>query len=146
MDPFAALGVAANICQFVDYGYKVVSGAFDIYNSMDGTLSANDIIETVAKDLTSLCTQLEQASLDENQVRLTESEAALPPLARGCNVLGRELLSVLEDLIVNGRHKKLESAWVAVKSRYKASQLRDYERILGSFRSEMATHLLKILT
>ena len=146
MDPFTALGLAANICQFVDYGYKLVSGAFEIYNSLDGTLSANRILETITKDLTNLCAELEQASLDSNNDSTSESEAALLPLARACRVMGQELLSVLKDLKVKGRQKKLESAWLAFKSRFKASQLGDYERTLGLYRAEMATRLLKILT
>lgn len=146
MDPFTALGLAANICQFVDYGYKLVSGALELYNSLDGTLSANRILETIAKDLANLCAELEQAPLDSNNNSTSESEAALLPLARACKVMGQELLSVLEDLKVKGRHKKLESAWLAVRSRYKASQLRDYERTLGLYRAELATRLLKILT
>ena len=64
MDPFAALGLADNICQFVDFGYKLVSGASELYNSVDGTLSANNILAAIAQDLTNLCTELEQASLD----------------------------------------------------------------------------------
>ncbi len=145
MDPFTSLGLAANICQFVDYGYKVVSGAVELYHSMDGTLSANKILETITTDLTNLCTELEQASID-NKGSTSESEAALLPLARDCKVIGQELLSVLEDLKFNGRHRKLESAWAAFRSRYKARQLRDYERTLGSYRSAMVTRLLKILT
>lgn len=112
MDPFTALGLAANICQFVDYGYKLASGAFELYNSMDGTLSANKILEIIAKDLANLCTELEQASLDSYKGSTSESEAALLPLARACKDMGQELLSVLDDLKLKGRHKKLESAWV----------------------------------
>ena len=146
MDPFSALGVAANICQFVDYGYKVVSGAFELYHSIDGTLPANKILETIAEDFANLCTELDQESLDSIRGSTTESEAALLRLARACKVTGQELLSVLEDLKLKSRHKKLESAWVAVKSRYKANQLKDYERTLGFYRSEIVTRLLKILT
>ena len=146
MDPFTALGVAANICQFVTYGYKVVSGAFELYHSTDGTLSANKILETIAEDLANLCTELDQESLDSVKGSMTESEAALLPLARACKVTGQELLSVLEDLKLKSRHQKLESAWVAVKSRCKAKQLKDYEHTLGLYRSEIATRLLKILT
>lgn len=97
MDPFTALGLAANICQFVDFGYKLVSGAFELYNSMDGTLSANKILESIAKDLANLCTELEQASLDSNHGSTSEPEAALIPLARACKAMGQELFSVLED-------------------------------------------------
>lgn len=145
MDPFTALGVAADICQFLDYGYKLVPGAFELYGSMDGTLSANRILEIIAMDLAKLCTELEQASLESNK-GLTDSEAALLPLARDCRVMGQELLFVLEDLKLKSRHNKLESAWIAFRSRCKASQLKGYERALGLYRSEMATRLLKILT
>lgn len=146
MDPFIALSLAANICQFIDYGYKLVSGAFELYNSLDGTLPASKVLEVIAMDLANICTELEQASLDSNKGSTSESEAALLPLARACKSMGQDILSVLEDLKLKGRHKKLESALVAVRSRYKASQLRDYERTLGVYRSEMATRLLKILT
>ena len=36
-EAFAALSIAANIAQFVDYARQLISGGKEIYNSLDGT-------------------------------------------------------------------------------------------------------------
>ncbi|KAH6999580.1 hypothetical protein EDB80DRAFT_883925 [Ilyonectria destructans] len=48
MDPLSALGFAANILQFVDIGYKLVSSVIEVHNSVTGTTSDNfNVLDTV---------------------------------------------------------------------------------------------------
>jgi hypothetical protein len=47
-DPVAALGLAANIFQFVEQGCKLVSKGKQLYKSADGALKENVDIEIIA--------------------------------------------------------------------------------------------------
>jgi len=47
-DPVAALGLAANIFQFVEQGCKLVSKGKQLYKSADGVLKENVDIEIIA--------------------------------------------------------------------------------------------------
>ena len=51
MDPLAALSLAGNIIQFVDFGGRLLGGAGEIYRSADGSLKVHDELELVATDL-----------------------------------------------------------------------------------------------
>ena len=48
LDPMAALGLAGNIVQFVDFSIKLVGKVHEIHKSVDGALAENLDIEIVA--------------------------------------------------------------------------------------------------
>ena len=144
MEPLAAIGLAGNIIQFLEFGGKLVSGAFELYN--DGATSSNRILEENSTDLYHICKGLEQRAEDFCGHSRTESEAALLPLVESCTVLGEEFNRVLEYLKVKGRHKRWKSAQKILETAWKAKDLRRYEKHLDLYRSQITTRLLTILT
>ncbi len=54
IDPIAAIGLAANIVQFVDFSWKLLSETRDLYDSSTGVSADNDLLETISKDLINL--------------------------------------------------------------------------------------------
>ena len=147
MDPFSAIGLAGNVVQFLDFGGKLASGILELYRSMDGVSSTNKILETITKDITELCAGLIHTGRVADNTMASESETWILSLARSCNELGIEFLSVLERLKVKrNRDKKWESAWKALKSVWKEKQILQYERSLNLYQGQISTRLLKILT
>jgi len=58
MEPIAALGLAANIIQIVDFSARMLSRTKEIYNSANGTLKIFTDLEASAKTLEELSSQL----------------------------------------------------------------------------------------
>ena len=55
MDPVAAaLGLAGNVVQFVDFSCKVLQDTKNLYGSSTGASAENDVIETICNDLINL--------------------------------------------------------------------------------------------
>ncbi len=82
MDPFAAIGLAASIVQFLDFSQKLVSGTLELYRAVGGATSSNTLLEYITKDLNQLCGTLELAANEGNGHFKTESEAGLVPLVK----------------------------------------------------------------
>ena len=147
MDPFSALGLASNIIQFLNFGGNLLCGSLELYRSMDGTSSTNQVLEAITNDLTALCAEIVRAGRDLNEDTASESELSLLSLASSCNELGKDFLLALKSLKVKGgRQRRWESTWQALRGAWKESQIRDYERALSLFRFQLTTRLLKILT
>ena len=60
MDPLTALGLAANIVQFVDFTSKLISQSHEIYRSADGALEDHVALENVANNLSKLSDELKK--------------------------------------------------------------------------------------
>ena len=146
MDPLSIIGLAGNILQFLDMGGKLVSGALELYNANDGSTSSNRALEETSLDLYRLCKRLEQRAETFHGHMRTESEAALLPLVESCSTLGVELVKLLEDLKVKGRHRSWKSAFKVVETAWKAKDIRRYENQLNLYRSQITTRLLTLLT
>ncbi|EFX03145.1 hypothetical protein CMQ_3074 [Grosmannia clavigera kw1407] len=58
MDPVTAIGLASSIIAFVDFGWKLIKGAKEIYDAADGTLEENRSREAVVLEMKRLTVQL----------------------------------------------------------------------------------------
>ena len=51
MDPFAAIGLAGNIINFIEFEHNLISKAKDIRNSTSGSSSANNALASMTQRL-----------------------------------------------------------------------------------------------
>ena len=123
MKAFAVLGLAGNIVQFLDFSGKLIAGAFEIHQALDGATSSNNALEKIYGDLEDLCCQLQTKANTCAKISMTNSEGGLLTLVKSCQVTGQELLAILEDLKVQGRHKKWESIRQAFRGSTKTPQI-----------------------
>ena len=144
LDPLSALGLASNVIQFVEFGCKLVSGAVEIYEARDGTLAANSELGYIIEDLRDMSVSLGPGS--QHQVSgLSKDETKLQELAISCKELADEFLLVLENLKVQGRHKRWKSALQATRSAWNKRQIRNYMKRINEFRSQLTARLVSIL-
>ena len=96
MDALTAIGLVANILQFIDFGIKLVSKGNQAYRSSDGTLPENQDLAVVTNDLlliqTTLTKHLRPQGLSSY---LDEDDQALEKLAITSNELVLQLLKHL---------------------------------------------------
>ena len=146
IDPFAALGLAGNIVQFLDLSGKLIDGAIDVYHATDGATSTNRELEAVYGDLQGLCAKLELEH-DEQQVQASKRlDPSLFNLAKSCKRLGQELLDILEDLKAKGRYQRWQSIRQAMKAVWKTKDIDKYRKQLDLYRSQIASRVLSLLT
>jgi hypothetical protein len=139
MDPFAAIGLAGTIVQFVDFGSKIILEGRELFKS--GSLKLNEQAEVVAKDLLDFSTKLQRVPPDPNAAPgpPTENELALRKLCEECNDIAKQILAKLDelkpklrppkDLPKNASRKEKEMWFKKVKEYQK-----DIERLGNSLR------------
>ncbi|KAI0206423.1 hypothetical protein F4808DRAFT_119038 [Astrocystis sublimbata] len=94
MDPFAALGIAANIIQFIEYGIKLTTKGYEAYTSVHGQTEADRVIQSHTTSLLEFSEQLDRKLSNTH----SPSEAAVALLANQCAAEARKMTRILYDL------------------------------------------------
>ncbi|ORY10262.1 hypothetical protein BCR34DRAFT_602241 [Clohesyomyces aquaticus] len=140
MEALAAVGLAGNIVQFVDFTYKLFNEAASIHSSQSGLRKGAQDLEVVSQDLKSLCTKLSRNEGVHLPTRNTAPQSALENLARNCLHTAEELLSVIARLKVN-RNSRWSSFRAALASISKTSEVEALEKTLDGYRMQMILQL-----
>jgi hypothetical protein len=141
MAELAAIGLAGNIVQFVDFGIKLSRDFRELYQSAEGGKAKHLELEDVTTDLESLCQKLQNTAIPA-----TQDDGELRNLARGCAKLARELLAMLEKVKVNKeRNPRLATFRQASKNIWKEKDICDLEERLGRYREQLNQRLVYIL-
>ncbi len=131
-DPFTALGVAGNIITFVDFTWKLFSGAHAIYRSQSGSSDKNAVLEVIARDVSTLS--------DAIVVEQSQSEA-LRSLATKSKRVAEKVLEALEKLKVQGSNSRWKSLKVALKEVWSHSEIDGLEKALSALQSQVTSHV-----
>ncbi|KAH0543092.1 hypothetical protein FGG08_002606 [Glutinoglossum americanum] len=130
MEVLAAIGLAGNIIQFVDFGGKLISKTAEIQKSSTGALAENINIETATDDLALLSTKLHDSAN-------SAGDTALQELCQSCNAVATELLTVLDSIKVHGGQNKWKSFRKALRSVWSKEDIALLEKQLARFRDEL---------
>ncbi|KAK3299763.1 uncharacterized protein B0H64DRAFT_379096 [Chaetomium fimeti] len=138
MDPISAVGFAASILTFIDFGHKIVTGTLEVLKS--GSLTRNTDITIVLNDFHAVVKALARRPSGKSA-----HEIALEDLAKRC----QEVAGRLSDLLGTLRTRPGGSSWEAMKlalrSMRKKGDVADLEERLTKYRSELMIHLVSIL-
>ena len=89
MEALAALGLASNIIQIVDFGARLLSKSREIHHSADGSLDENNILEDVTSNLAELSFEL-SIHLRQEQSRKRHEDNHTIPARFECYRCGRK--------------------------------------------------------
>ena len=143
MEALTAIGLAANILQFIDLGIKVVSKGNQIYRSGDGTLPEHHDLAVVTNDLLLLQTKLSGCLRPSGSSScLSEDDQALEKLAGASNDLAVQLLGRLNRVKAQGRHLRWKSWRQALKSICTKKDVDEMARRMALLRDELNTRIL----
>ena len=113
MYPLTALGLAANVAQFVNFASEVVSESKEIYTSTKGGTAKILTLETVYSQLRGLSSSLESSSQKDAKLKVVEGASefkkhvfAINDLSRSCKGDCDRLLEVFRNPQVGDRSKK----------------------------------------
>ena len=116
MEPLSALGLAANIVQFVDFGSKLLSGACQLRDSPKGQPEEHAELEAITKNLLKTSSEFKTSISEREDGFLSSNEKELQSLCEDCNSLAEQLLGALSKLKMKGNNSKLKSFEQALKN------------------------------
>lgn len=139
MDPVTAIGLVSGILSFVTFSTKLVSGAADIYGSLDGTLEENRSREAISGEMKRFAARL----LPPDDSRFAGEEKDLCLLAKECQTLSGNLTELLEKVKPKdpGSKSKGQSLWAALKSTVYKKEMAELEQRLDYCRSQLEFQL-----
>jgi len=146
-EAFAAVGLAGNIIQFLDYGTILLLKGQELYKSADGALKENVEIEELASEVKLLCQNLTSGTHYQFLGDATSDHTvAIRKLAKTSHGLAEELLDVIKSLKIDKKkNKRLESVKKSFQSVMKKDKIRDLERRLGNIKEEVCLQLVVLL-
>lgn len=133
MEAVAALGLAANILQFIEFGVVILSKGREIHTSINGTLVENVTIEAAVNHLKDTLARL--------QAYPTIRSPAAQKLRTECDRLINDILGALDKAKSKCSPSKWKSLRKALKSVRSKSQIEQWLRQLESLRGEYNTEL-----
>ena len=117
LDPFTAVSLASCVVQFTDFGIKLVEGSIELYGSANGLNAERSNLELKTNHLRKLANKIIALEHEDTDSFRFGSDDQLSQLAESCNLIAKDLLSVLDDLKVKklaGPGRKWESFRKAV--------------------------------
>ncbi|KAI1800955.1 hypothetical protein F4811DRAFT_564394 [Daldinia bambusicola] len=139
MDPFAAIGLAGNIVTFVDFGFKLIFTAKNIYKSESGSSTDNEDLSFMTQRLQQLTGELKGArsvgSSSQQNVRLCE-------VAIECEGVSVELATLFDKLKVKNPKSKRHALKAAARNWWKGDQKSELEKRLDRCKQQLSLELL----
>ena len=133
MESLAAVSLAGNVLQFLNFAGAAISKTRQIHASTSGTLKEHDDLEGITTDLKNLASRL--------QTSTEPVDSVLAQLCRSCSEVADELLTSLKCLVVRGKIKRSDSFRKALKALWGKEKLRSLEERLAGFRQELVLHV-----
>lgn len=152
MEPLAALGLASNIVQIVDFSGRIISRSKEIYRSADGKLAAHIALEQAAKSLRLLSHDLiEDIPLPDDlfskgdTIKRREKSAAevrLLNLSSQTKAITDKIIERIQRENVGNASNPWKSVDQAFRSIWNEKELQSLEAGLADIREEINTALL----
>ncbi|EUC51097.1 hypothetical protein COCMIDRAFT_21484 [Bipolaris oryzae ATCC 44560] len=146
LEAFAALSLAANIIQFVDFSGKLFTKARQAHRSENGATQEYADLESTLERLESLKEELVSSTSTVSQSPgTTGGERELAILAKDCTELADEFSTLLKSLKGRGKAGKLESLLQAARVMLKDNDINLAKSRLKEFQTRVTVCLLTIL-
>jgi hypothetical protein len=130
----AALSLAANVLQFIDFGYRFVSQAWRIYQSGSDGAEAAPGLQVLTKDLQDVLANL--------QIPQEGDSHGMSQLSQDCSRVARRLLESLNVISVHGKGRKRDAIKASFKALWNRDEIKELQQELDGFRQQLMIHLL----
>jgi hypothetical protein len=137
MDPLAALGLAANILTFIDFGVKLINNVKDIRGSETGLTGEDEAQETAISKLKLFTSKL----LLPQDLTLMGQEQVLWSLAAQCHALSERMLALFEKIKPKDPTSKIQAIQTALKSKFYENEKQGLQEALNNCRAQLHLQL-----
>lgn len=143
MEALAALGLAGNVIQFVDYAQKLVSGSREIYKSATGLTAENDVLDAIIRDVLDLSGKI----ADCCDYGPSDAGARLKRLADESEKLAQKIIGILSELRRKGgsNSAKWQAVVQFVRSARKSGELQQLAQHVQNLQAQLNLHLTYII-
>jgi hypothetical protein len=147
MEAVAAVGIAGNAVQFLDFSQKLYSTSLEIYRTTNGASTQNAQSEVLLRDfiesIDTVSSDLEQyrSALDLTSP-LASGAGGVQDIVEDCRGLAGELLGRFEKLRAHGQVGPWKSLVKSVKCMWKEKELQDLQTRLGRYRHQLEWRVL----
>jgi hypothetical protein len=149
MEALAALGIASNAVQFLEFATKLCVTSIEIYQGADGASTSNaqaevllksfiETIDEVSSNLGQYCVALNVASKEASR----RGEVQISSIISDCQAIADELLRRFDKLKSNGKPGKWKSFVSGVKCMWKKQELEELQGRLKQNRDELEWRVL----
>lgn len=135
MDPFSALGFAANVVQFIDCAWRLVSETRAIAKSMDGCSEETRLLIDIIDDM-----EASNAALDN----IASEDSNLRQIIRQCKTLSRTLMTILKTMTTDEDQSQWTSFRAALRGMWKKSEIESLFENVSRLRMRILEHLSTI--
>lgn len=144
MEAAAALGIAGNVVQFLDFSQKLSKTILEIWKSTKGIAKSSEHTEIAAQ---TFLESLDCVSNDLCEYRgfLSQQNNGNGPIQSvidGCRELADDLINHIDKLRVTGQPRKWKSIAAAMKTLWQEQELLVLEGKLSKLRNELETRVL----
>lgn len=137
MESLLAIGLAANIVQFVEYACKLITQAKEVHNSASGLPQDAAHMQTVVQDIHKLLGSLDSSSAGNHR----PVDPKLTGLAAECKVIADEILLAIKKLSNEHPDSRWSSFKVALKIVLRADQLKRLAERVSQLQSKIIIEL-----
>ncbi|KAK7976616.1 hypothetical protein PG989_015079 [Apiospora arundinis] len=133
MEPLTALGLAANVAQFLGYGTKLIATAKEVHSSSEGVTQQISTLDTLYGKLGTLSSVLRLPSQPPGKMGwdAVTYETAIQDIARVCQDDCNKLLELTKQLKRGDGHStRFSSLKIALKTMRKSNQINELEQRL----------------
>ncbi|KAI4702617.1 hypothetical protein J4E89_010338 [Alternaria sp. Ai002NY15] len=140
MEALTAIGLIANIVQFVDLGAKLIGSAKEMRDSASGMTVENKSLEEVTVEMRDLTSRLDPPTTKAK----SDDEKALRRLAQECRELSDHILRLLKKIAPSKPNSTLRSIRSAIRTIKYKDEMRELEDKLAKCRSQLHLHLSRL--
>jgi hypothetical protein len=146
MEAGAAVGLAGNIVQFLDFSQKLTKTILEIWKSTTGSTKSNQnlavTVQTFLQGLDSVASDLQEYRGFLGQLQPEIQDDHIQIVIEGCRHVADDLVSRLEKLRTTSRSTRWNALVTALKCLWKESELEEMDKQLGRLRRELETRVL----
>ena len=138
-----AIGLAANIFQFIDVGSRFVSNVRNISKSGRQGSSEWLDVQRMTEDMKNVLSGLRIPN--ESSPILDSNESGLKQLVGNCEGLAGELLDSLLKIHPMEKSRKRDNLRAALRMVWKEKELKSLQLRLDGYRQELVLHILTLI-
>ena len=145
LEAVSAVGLAANILQFLEFSFNLIADTREIYHSAKGVTTRNVELESIAESLSRLSLCLMEP-VTRTGVALSEAELEIIRHAICCKIVADELLTTVRSLQIRpGSHRKWQSFRQALDTVCKKDKISQLQKRLENARAQLTVHVLSLM-
>ncbi len=145
MEPFSALAVATSVVQFVDFGAKLITHAFEIHSSASGLPDEYADLDDLNKKMIATNEALDNSLQPSISRPLQPHEQELLSMCKQCQDISRQLSAALAKIQKSSGCKTWGSLRAAFASLLGQQKIQSLQARLESFRQQLMLNVLVTL-